>query len=384
MAVFDLSMTARKPSHPVSLYRDVTQKILDYIDEQKIPFDGRLPSERKFMSLWNVSQPTVNKAIACLIAMGQLRREGYRLYVAVNELKAPSEQPIHALCPHAEYQHTVLIRHDLVEAAHDTAVLFGGQVIAILAKTPVEQRQQVLNLLRQGTAGFLIWPIKKTPLEDLFVECDQKGIPFVVCDTDFGKFDYVGVDNEIGVRITVVHLLALGHRQIAYITDHLANTPPLQSLRRRLDAYRQCCLSSDLKASAKRVIEVTSMSEQECAQAVETLFNRYPEVTAVFCSNDRIALYAMQYAASRGITVPADLSFVGFDNIDAASNSSPPLTTISQGFYNIGLAATELLYRRMRSRNSDRKSAQRLRLEPSLIVRDSTTAPRSGPLKLPR
>lgn len=331
------------------------------------------------MALWKVSQPTVNKAIACLIAMGRLRREGYRLYVAANETTTPPEQPIHVLCPHAEYQNAVLIRHDLVDAAHDTAAIFGGQIIAVLARNSTEQRQQVQNLLKQGTTGFLIWPITKTPLEDLFAECKQKGIPFVVCDTDFGAFDYVGVDNEVGVRIAMNHLASLGHKHIAYFTDHLGGTSPLQSLRRRLDAYKQCCFSMDLKTSARKVIEVAAISEEECAKAVEILIDQYPEVTAVFCSNDRIALYAMRYASSKNIQIPDSLSFVGFDNIDAGANSSPTLTTISQDFYNIGLAAAELLYRRIRSRALN-GSPQRLRQEPSLVVRSSTSSPRSGAL----
>jgi LacI family transcriptional regulator len=114
---------------------------------------------------------------------------------------------------------------------------------------------------------------------------------------------------------------------------------------------------------------------------MEALLNRFPEVTAVFCSNDRLALHALEYAVGRGIKVPEDLSFVGFDNIDASALCSPALTTINQDFYNMGLVAAETLYRRIRSHSAaNQPCPQRLRLEPSLLVRASSSRPRTEPL----
>jgi GntR family transcriptional regulator of arabinose operon len=229
-------MAENSPKSRHLRYQEVIVRILEYIRKNEIPPEGRLPSEREWMSQWKVSQPTVNKAVACLMAEGRLRREGYRLFVANQDEIRPQTPPIHVLCPHVEYQRTVLVQHDLVEAAHDTAAIFHGQITPRLAKTPAEQRLHVAQLLREKVAGFLIWPISNASLEDLFVQCQASGIPFVICDADIGRFDYVGIDNEIGVRLALAHLIALGHRQIAYLTDRPRLSPSLQRRGRGLPA----------------------------------------------------------------------------------------------------------------------------------------------------
>lgn len=349
-------------------YRDAACKILEYVKQHALDADARLPSERDFCALIQASQPTINKAVTSLIAEGHLRREGRKLFVAAP--MSASAPPIHVLCPHAEYRQVTLVRQNLVEAAHDVCATMHTNAIPILARDGAEQRQQLLALLRGNTSGFVIWPITRTPLNDLLQEHAMREIPFVVCDLDLGPYDYVGIDNQSGSFQAVQHLHGLGHRQIAMITDQLA----VSSLKLRCDGYQYACYVHGLHRSIKRIIEAPKISKEAIAAAFDSLRRNSPDVTAIFCSNDLLALYLLTIIRERGLHVPEDYSIIGFDGIDAGEMSQPALTTIAQDFYPLGVLAVERLYSKLRQKKLPQTSANpwRTRLEPSLIVRSST------------
>lgn len=354
-------------------YRDACRRIMAYIQDNNLGAGSRLPSEREFCELWGISQPTINKAVTSLVAEGQLHRQGHKLFITVQEsvVVAP---PIHVLCTHAEYQRTQLIRHDLVEAAHDVALSVNTNVIPLLARQPEEQRQQLTHLLQTSTPGFVIWPMSYTDMSDLFDQFNKRGIPFVVCDTCNGPYDFVGIDNEKGGTLAVQHLRSLGHRQLAYVTDDNLNFPSLKS---RCNGYQCACFAEELMRSMDRVIHVSGIDREAAVSAADRIQALCPDVTAVYCSNDVLALHLMEVMKERDVMIPRDLSIVGFDGIDAAQMSQPKLTTVSQDFYQIGVVAVERLFSRIRQGpHATGPQRWRMRIEPSLIVRESTAAPR--------
>jgi len=326
-------------------YREASRRIMEYIQSNNLAVGARLPSEREFCEWWGISQPTINKAITSLLAEGQLHREGRKLYTSSPIPVISAIEPIHILCPHAEYQRSTLIRHDLVEAAHDVAAAMNTNSIPLLARNPVEQRQQLIHLLRTSTPGFVVWPLPTTELDDLYEQFTERSVPFVVCDNCNGPYDFVGIDNEYGGVLAVKHLLELGHQQMAYITDGNFGS---SSLKRRCQGYEYACMTLGVTQSMKRVIAVEGVSRESAVKAVEILLRDHPNVTAVYCSNDLLALHVMDVLKDLGIRVPADLSIVGFDGIDAAQISQPGLTTVSQDFYQSGIIAVERLFSRIR------------------------------------
>lgn len=355
-------------------FQAVIAQLIDYIDQNELPPGSRLPSERTFEQLWHVSRPTVNKAIACLVAQGRLVREGYRLSVASPIAARVSAPPIHVLCPHAEYQRTTLVRHDLVESAYDGAAFLNTHVIPLLARTGDEQREQLIQLLAAGNChGFVIWPVSHAPLQDVLEQFTDRGIPFVLCDLDLGDFNFVGTDNEEGAAMAVRHLVELGHRELAYVTDSLSNLP----LSRRKDGYGQTCYVNHLLPSIARVIEISSINPETVRDAWNRLRSDYPEVTGVFCSNDLLALHLMRLAQKDGVEIPRQLSVVGFDDIDASALSAPALTTIAQDFYQLGVMATDMLFRQLVRPGGKPNAPCRLRLHPQFVLRASTAAPRT-------
>ena len=97
--------------------------------------------------------------------------------------------------------------------------------------------------------------------------------------------------------------------------------------------------------------------------------------TAVLASDDLCAVGLIEKAMERGIRIPEDLSVCGFDDIEYATLVSPKLTTVAQDKYELGKLAAEYLLRRILSPNT---TARYIKLEPDLVVRESTTVPQFG------
>lgn len=351
-------------------FRTVSAKLLDYIKEHGLKPGSRLPAERTFEQMWNISRPTINKAIACLAAQGYVQREGYRLTVSAPN-SAPAQSPsIHVLCSQAEYQRATLVRHDLVESAYDVAARNNSTVIPLLARTREEQCDQLRTLLAsEDCGGFVIWPLAQGEIRDILLQIREKGTPFVVCDLDMEDFDFVGIDNESGAAMAVNHLAELGHSELAYLTDSLS----IPTLAQRRNGYQHACYANRLLPSIDRVIEVPGITPGTCYEALQQLRTGHPEVTAVFCSNDLLALNLIRIAGESGIQIPGQLSVVGFDDIDASALTTPALTTIAQDFHQQGIIATMLLFQRLLDRKRHQASAPcRLRLHPRFMHRMST------------
>ncbi len=353
-------------------YQHAINLILAYVRENRIERDDRLPSEREFERLLGVARPAMNIAVACLISQGLLRREGYKLRYVGEAPKESGLPPIHIIHPHS----STLYRFGMgiPEAAHDIAETFGSHTIPMLIRNGEEERAALTRLLRTGTNGVVLWPLSNDSDRDLLAQFQPLGIPFVVCDQDVGNFDFVGVDNETGARLAVEHLKELGHKNIVYITQALT----LPSLIQRYNGYRQACIAGKMRQSENQIIQIPlySYTEEQCAAAFTTMRNKYPAATAFVGSNDLLTLWVLAAAKAERLRLPEELSAVGFDDIDAAAHAALPLTTIRQSFYEIGIIATQLLFQRMRKTGHlEMAQAIRIRLQPRLIERASTTRP---------
>lgn len=167
----------------------------------------------------------------------------------------------------------------------------------------------------------------------------------------------VGIDNFAAARAIVQHLRDLGHRDIAHIAGPSGNV--LTDQRRR--GYEALC--------GRPVVVPGDFTIASGETAMATLLRGKSRVTAVFCSNDEMAIGAIKTAKAAGLRVPADLSVAGFDDIEFAAAYDPALTTIRQPRRDMGRAAAALLLDML-----DGKPADSVVLPATLIVRDSTAA----------
>jgi LacI family transcriptional regulator len=175
------------------------------------------------------------------------------------------------------------------------------------------------------------------------------------------------VNHERGGYLAVRHLIELGHRRIACISGPLALSPSAQRVQGCRRALAEAGL--DLIDAMRREADFSSAGGHAAMR--DLLAGASPRPTAVFACNDLSAIGAMAAAAQAGLSVPKDLSVVGFDDIALAAYASPPLTTVAQPKHRLGTLAATLLLERIEQR--DLASRRRI-LQPALRLRQSTAA----------
>jgi LacI family transcriptional regulator len=179
----------------------------------------------------------------------------------------------------------------------------------------------------------------------------------------------VDVDNVAGARGAVEHLISLGHRRIACIT----NAPLVYTAaQERLDGYRLALEAAGLDAAPELIAEGAFDAPSGHAAMARLLAG--PPFDAAFVASDVVALGAIGALREAGRRVPDDISIVGFDDIPLAAYFDPPLTTVRLPAYELGHAAGRALLERI----ADREIPPRTLLPTELIVRAST-APSARP-----
>ena len=179
----------------------------------------------------------------------------------------------------------------------------------------------------------------------------------------------VSINNYLGARLAMGHLLAQGFRQIA----HIAGPLDWWEARQRMAAWRDAQTDAGLDAGDKCWAE-GNWSPASGAEAVERLFKQYPQMDAIFVANDQMALSVLYAAPMHGRRVPHDLGVVGFDNIPESAYFRPALTSIQQDQYNVGKVAVEEITRIVESRwqGLEPIEPKSIMLSPTLIVRRSS------------
>jgi DNA-binding LacI/PurR family transcriptional regulator len=173
----------------------------------------------------------------------------------------------------------------------------------------------------------------------------------------------VGVDNTAGAAMATRHLLDQGHRTV----HHISGPPGWPEARQRSTGWREVLSDSGAPVPDILVGDWSARSGYEMGHRLAL----DPEVTAIFCGNDHMALGALRALSEAGRRVPHDVSVIGFDDIPEAPFMIPPLTTVQQDFGEIGRRSMQLLMDIANGSPPD----QPVRLAPTLVIRDSA-APR--------
>ena len=243
----------------------------------------------------------------------------------------------------------------------------------VLVETLAPGEGHYANLLRSGrTDGLVVSGPRYDDVE--LVELVRDGFPVVIQGSQPGlDVPSVDVDNEAGARLAVEHLLELGHRRIACITNApLAYTAASE----RLAGYREALAAAGLPDDPSLIAEGAFDAPSGHRAVAEILARTTPD--ALFVASDVVAIGAIAGLRDAGLGVPGDVSVVSFDAIPLAAYLDPPLTTIRLPAYDLGLAAGRAILDRI----AGRPVAVRTLLPTELIVRASTS-PRHGAVRRP-
>ncbi len=239
--------------------------------------------------------------------------------------------------------------------------------VVLLANTSdsLEKQSSLLTAIDENNAdGILLCPAQETSRETIdALSLGHMPVVLVVrylFDTDT---DYVGADDVLGAQLAVEHLIAHGHRRIAFIGGPAQSSPR----RDRLLGYRRTLEQHNLSVD-ETLLPTSATTLNGGQQAIRSLLMHNDPPTAALCYNDVVAFGVMLGLQAQGRRPGQDFAVIGFDDIADAALWHPPLTTVSITPYQMGVTAAQRLLERLASPDDP---PRRVILPPSLVIRAS-------------
>jgi DNA-binding LacI/PurR family transcriptional regulator len=230
-------------------------------------------------------------------------------------------------------------------------------------------------LVERAVDGFLLL---NTPADQL-----QVPVPVVAISAHSAAVNVTNVvlDHHLAVEQALTHLYSLGHRRIAIVRGPRA----IPDSEVRWESIQQVAFEIGLKIDPALVVRIDTsgwsmrtgqhpMAPEIGYKPVHVLLEKTRDFTAVFCFNDIAAIGAIRALKDAGLTVPGDVSVVGFDDIQSAAYATPSLTTVRQPLAAMGKRGAQILLERIENREKEFPSE--IVMEPELIVRESTAPAR--------
>lgn len=315
-----------------------------------------------------VSIATVSRVLGDSVKVAPLTRE--RVLAAAEELRWRPSTLARGL---AARQHGAvgIVFPDLsghyyaqVVLGYEERAVAGDRSVLILATHGKASSGEVVLDLADRVDGLVV--MDRTVPDTCVRELETAGMPVVLlARSRVGGTPTVRTENARAARLLVGHLLAHGHRRLAFLGDPEAAPDVHQRWRGFVRAHRDAALP----AAAKPVQSGFLTDDGYAAAAL--LLDAADRPTALVCANDEIALGAIRAARELGLHVPGDLAITGWDDNPAAGAVTPPLTTVRQPMRELGRAAGDLLTARM----AGNPSVASKTLPTELVIRRSCGCP---------
>jgi LacI family transcriptional regulator, purine nucleotide synthesis repressor len=227
-----------------------------------------------------------------------------------------------------------------------------------------KQRDYIRMLAEKRVDGMLVMCSDLTP-ELLTILDNHSDIPKVIMDwgPQSSLADKVIDNSEEGGYLATKYLLDNGHTKIACLSGQFSKA----ICQERILGFRRALNEVNITPVEDWILE----GNFECDTAVlaaDKLLAMDHKPTAVFCFNDTMALGLMSRLQEKGVSIPADISVIGYDNIEISEYFSPPLTTIHQPKRRVGKNAFEILLERIKSKDHERRTFE---MHPEMVVRSS-------------
>jgi len=256
----------------------------------------------------------------------------------------------------------------LVKGIEQETRVAGYQVLLGNSDEDSRQENALLGALSQRTDGIIMAPLVEEGRSVLGLS--RIDVPVVLVDRDVhsrNNLDRVLVDNLSGARQAVEHLISLGHRRIAFISGPLQSTPG----RARYEGFVSTMAMHGFPAD-KSLMRISDFRESGGYQSMTEIWSMKLRPTAVFIANNLMTIGALRALNDLRVSVPNEISVVGFDDLSFASLLNPPLTVIRRPEVEQGSKAAQLLLARISGSVADESQSVTLPVE--LVVRGSTAS----------
>ncbi|WP_181764434.1 LacI family DNA-binding transcriptional regulator [Streptomyces albidus (ex Kaewkla and Franco 2022)] len=256
---------------------------------------------------------------------------------------------------------------DIARGAEQAARAEGLGVMLCNSEQDKTAEELYLSLFaEQRVRGVLITPADETGTT--MKSFQRHGIPYVFVDRVVAAHEAcsVSVDDVAGGELAVRHLIEGGHTSIAYVSG----PPHLAQCQDRLTGALKALSDAGLQPDSLTVLENSADGVASGRDAGSRFLGVHPRPTAIFCSNDLLALGVLQTLFAAGVRVPDEVSIVGYDDIEFAEAAAVPLTSVRQPAVTMGRTAAELLIHE--TGENPEHVHQRIAFQPELVVRNSS------------
>jgi len=265
---------------------------------------------------------------------------------------------------------------ELVQAIESAAYLHDYTVILASSAADPEREIAAVEMLRSKRVDGVI--VTSSRVATLYQErLNRLAAPVVLVNSHSelsGEHTFaIGVDNRHGGRQATEHLIDLGHRRIAYVSGPAAHRDDTE----RLAGYQDALAQAGIDFASELVIAGTGRADGG-EQAVPRLLAMPERPTAAFCYNDMTAIGLLRAARGAGMSIPDDLSVVGFDDIPLASYVRPSLTTIRQPTAEMGRQALQMVLTLRLAGDPARGGVSDVVVPGELVVRESSITIQEG------
>lgn len=352
-----ISATSREPKYEV-----LKRFIIDGISAGLYKEDCRIPSEKELMRLFSTSHITARRALADLVGEGKVYRiQGKGSFVA-SSLPSANETAIvlSQIMSSGEGNDSAIV--SMIQGVNAFASAKGMLVhIDFIKQDPLLERECLQKLADEKSTGAILFLSDPEENAGALESLDRAGVPYVLLDRCARSWqtNYVGSNNLAGAYEQVRHLVEMGHTDICFASFSLA----LNTERERHAGYIEGMMQI---AGGKPGCLVSSLDMLVC-EIIPRI--KKGEFTALAALNDRTAIDIIKCLEQNGISVPRDVSVIGYDDWEPARYAQPALTTIRQDFYQMGYEGARLLTEAIEDRRVRGKS---ILMPVSLIKRDST------------
>lgn len=252
---------------------------------------------------------------------------------------------------------------EIIRGFEDIAIQHGYEIITVSSNYDARRMEQCVHrLVQRSVDGVAIMTSEFDPM--IIGQLTRINVPTVFLDvgTVSNRVSNVRVDYEGGIREAVKHLISLGHLRIGFISG----PSTLKSATIRKEAFLNA-LREDGLGNCKDLLVESNHAIDGGFRAMEDLLPHQP--TAVLTSNDLSAIGAMRAIRRAGLSVPGEISVIGFDDIQLSQFTDPPLTTVRLARADIAVAAFNALLHTGEKKNP---LGYEVRVKTTLIIRDST------------
>lgn len=227
------------------------------------------------------------------------------------------------------------------------------------------EREYIEDLVAHRVEGLLLAPASDRSRSSI-LSLLRGGFPLVLIDRALpdADCDLIVSDNVQGARRLIEHLIAIGHREIAHVSD----AEDTSTGRERLRGYREALEAAGIPFQPELVIR-TTVDRIGGYRAAQEILARDPLPTVIFAVNNMTAVGTMEALRERNLSVPKDMGLVCFDDVEHLAVLSPILTVIDQPAETFGSLGVQLLLERMTGKANSRP--RRIILQTDLIVRQS-------------